>query len=199
MGQLHGEEFTKGENTRIVSFVSADRSLELDEITIRNNMPEAPLGTKWLRNEKSRLVARASSGAGRIAVRHVVDGKTLHDRIELGGPIPGVAQQGAEVLPGQYYAWENDYNEPLIVDTAFSPAFDPEFYSERTEEEIQLREAMHHVADLYLEPDDLAFLDELGDSDAILNYMYGRLLDTGQDPDEILKKFNVTEDKQENN
>lgn len=190
MGQIYAEEFSKGENTRIVSFVARDGSLELDEITVRNNMPEVRLGNAWLRNEKSHLVARAISGSGRIAVRQVVDGKTLQERMELGDP-----EHGAEVLPGQYYAWENDYNEPLVVAAAFSPAFDQEFYVERTEKEIQRREALEAVADVYLEADDLPALEALTDSHAILNYLYDRLLDVGQDPTDILKKFYVTEDK----
>lgn len=192
MGQLHSEEFTKGEGTRIVSFVAEDKSVELDEITVTKNMPEAPFGTVWLRNEKSRLIARAISGSGRIAVRTVVQGEVLQERMELGDPA-----QAAEVAPGQYYAWQNDYNEPLVVSATFAPAFDPELYVERSEEEIMRLDALLVIADTYLGADDVAIVSTLKTSDSVLNFLYGRLLDVGQDPKSILGKFNNSEIKKE--
>ena len=61
--------------------------------------------------------------------------------------------------------------------------------------EGEAEKSLFEITAAYLEAEDAAFLDELDEFDAGLNHIYGRLLEMGEDPDEILLKFNVIEEK----
>ena len=47
----------------------------------------------------------------------------------------------------------------------------------------------------FLEQDDVEFIATL-DEEETINYLYGRLLNMGEDPDEILERFGVTESEE---
>ena len=51
------------------------------------------------------------------------------------------------------------------------------------------------ICALFLEKDDVAFIATL-DEEETINYLYGRLLDMGEDPDETLERFGVTESEE---
>lgn len=43
-------------------------------------------------------------------------------------------------------------------------------------------------------PDDIYFiLEQLEDEDDVVGFLYGQLLDIGEDPDEVLQRYGITE------
>ena len=58
----------------------------------------------------------------------------------------------------------------------------------------QLRvEGLKEVCERYLDPEDIEFLEEMEDEDERVGYVYGRLLDIGEDPDDLFEQYGVTE------
>ena len=68
----------------------------------------------------------------------------------------------------------------------FSPQPNPE--SER-------QAALRRIIERFV-PEDAEFLDEMDEEDQ-LGYIYGQLLEMGENPDEILHAFGVTEESDE--
>lgn len=54
---------------------------------------------------------------------------------------------------------------------------------------------MIEICAQFLNQDDVEFMAEL-DEEGKIAYLYGRLLDMGEDPDEILERFGVTESEE---
>lgn len=61
--------------------------------------------------------------------------------------------------------------------------------------EEMLRRALDRLIETYL-PDDKEFLEDMDEPDQ-LGYIYGRLLEGNEDPDEILAEFGITEKNDE--
>ncbi len=61
--------------------------------------------------------------------------------------------------------------------------------------ELERETALRQVIEQYL-PEDAEFLADMDEEDK-LGYMYGQLLEMGEDPDEILHEFGVTEENDE--
>ena len=57
--------------------------------------------------------------------------------------------------------------------------------------EFERETALRRLIEQYL-PEDVEFLGDMDDEDK-LGYVYGQLLEQGEDPDEILREFGVTE------
>lgn len=69
-------------------------------------------------------------------------------------------------------------------------------YETGHEEESNIELALKEVVSAYLDQDDAMFIDvELQAVEDIINYVYGRLLELGEDPDVILKECGVTEEE----
>lgn len=66
-----------------------------------------------------------------------------------------------------------------------------EFIS-RSNPELEREAALLRVIEQYF-PEDTDFLADMDEEDK-LGYIYGQLLEAGQDPDEILQEFGVTEE-----
>ncbi|HEU0266603.1 MAG TPA: hypothetical protein VFQ70_03175 [Candidatus Saccharimonadaceae bacterium] len=63
------------------------------------------------------------------------------------------------------------------------------------DDEIFLR--IHQVLDAYF-PEDKLFVEVEGmDTEDAINFAYTQLLETGEDPDEILREFGLTEENDE--
>jgi len=56
---------------------------------------------------------------------------------------------------------------------------------------------LKELAGQYLDIDDVEFLDGIDDEEERLSYVYGRLLELGENPDEILQEFGVIEGDKE--
>lgn len=54
-------------------------------------------------------------------------------------------------------------------------------------------EALKQLTAEYLDADDAAFLDELDTEEERISYVYGRLLELGEDPEEVLIETGVIE------
>lgn len=70
-----------------------------------------------------------------------------------------------------------------------------EFISEKDIEKETRRSGLKELASQYFVIDDVEFLDEMDDEEEIIGYIYGRLLELGEDPEEVLNEFGVTERK----
>ena len=64
---------------------------------------------------------------------------------------------------------------------------------EQSEAEHVRHEALKSVVGEYLDADDAIFLDEIDDEEERIEYVYGRLLEQGEDPDKVLEQAGVTE------
>ena len=60
-------------------------------------------------------------------------------------------------------------------------------------EETSRFEALKQVTAEYLDADDAAFLDELDTEEERINYVFGRLLELGENPEEVLMETGVIE------
>jgi hypothetical protein len=70
----------------------------------------------------------------------------------------------------------------------------PEFVSIPYDPEALKRiEALRGIVEEFLDPEDAEFVADMDDEDEILNYVYGRLLAEGHDPDEVFAAAGVTE------
>ena len=61
--------------------------------------------------------------------------------------------------------------------------------------EFDREEALRQLIEQYL-PEDVEFLEDMDEEDTP-GYVYGQLLEMGEDPDEILQKFGITEGSNE--
>lgn len=61
--------------------------------------------------------------------------------------------------------------------------------------EFERQAALQQLIEQYL-PEDIDFLEEMDEEDK-LGYIYGQLLELGEDPDEVLHEFGVTEENDE--
>lgn len=61
--------------------------------------------------------------------------------------------------------------------------------------ERERAKGMIEICAQFLNQDDVEFMAELDEEEKIA-YLYGRLLDMGEDPDEILEQFGITERKE---
>lgn len=52
--------------------------------------------------------------------------------------------------------------------------------------ELEIELQLLKAASEHLDREDIEFLDDLEDADAQLYYVYGRLIDLGKDPDDII-------------
>ncbi len=68
---------------------------------------------------------------------------------------------------------------------------------ENDNEQASRYEGLKNIAAEYLDADDAAFLDELDDEDERISYVYGRLLEQGEDPDEVLQQNGVIENEEQ--
>ena len=66
---------------------------------------------------------------------------------------------------------------------------------EHDSEVLARHEALRGIVANYLDVDDAVFLDEMDDEDERIGYVYGRLLEQGEDPDEVLLENGVIEDE----
>lgn len=60
--------------------------------------------------------------------------------------------------------------------------------------EIEIRVGLYDALVAHLDNDDKEFIDEIYDLEERLNYIYGRLIEEGKDPDEILQQYGVLEE-----
>lgn len=64
-------------------------------------------------------------------------------------------------------------------------------------EDIDRLMAMHRVVEVFF-PDDVAFiLEQLLDEEDEISFLYGQLLEVGEDPDEVLTTYGVIEREEE--
>ena len=61
--------------------------------------------------------------------------------------------------------------------------------------ELERETALRQLIEQYL-PEDVEFLADMDEEDK-LGYIYGQLLEMGENPDEILREFGVTEEDDE--
>lgn len=66
----------------------------------------------------------------------------------------------------------------------------------QSNEDMNRLVAISRLVDHYF-PDDKKFmLEQLADEEDIVTFLYGSLLEIGEDPDEILRTFGITEEKE---
>lgn len=142
---------------------------------------------EWARNHGVTENVVIVSGRGGVAIRGV-------GYLELDALAPIESQKRAvTVHPGQWFRWQSDSDEKMVISMLTSPAFYAEQYETQSEESISFREELHEVAKGHLDESDFEFLEEFSDVEGMLSYIYGRLLDLGKDADEILKEYNIIE------
>lgn len=192
MAEVEGQRFENGNNCRIVSYVSPDGLIEADTISITGEYPVGEFGEVWAKNEESHLLAKISSGSGRIAIRQVIDGEVVPTIIDL-------TPSNAVYIPADtWYGYQSGKGEEMTIDATFVPPFSPDHYKIASEETLRVLAAIHGLVKEELDSSDLTFLVEASpDVDDALGMVYGRLIEEGKDPDTLLQQYGIIEQNKE--
>lgn len=183
-----GEVIQNGETCTVTGvYTHPEGMYELEIVAVRGRYPDvADDEMTWARNTESRLTVRTLKGIGAIAIRGVGE-YTLVERIPREGE-----QTAVDIPAGTYYAWMSKNGGEFSAIAISDPVVDEEKHEVKTESEILREEGMAQLALEHLTQDDKDFLQDLDEEERV-GYVYGRLLEEGEDPDEILIKFGVIE------
>lgn len=142
---------------------------------------------QWARNEHATEDVVVISGRGRAAVRG-----TAYQLLDADAPAEA-QQRTASIPAGEWFRWEVAPDEEMVMSMLTRPAFSKELYKIWTEAEVAQHEALLTTAYEFLDEDDTEYLQTIADFSEYLAYIYSRLIDKDQDPDEILQANGVLE------
>lgn len=144
--------------------------LDIATLSITGRYPEGG----WAMNEVSHEMVFVQRGLGWLALRD--QGKLIN--LKEG--------DGVYVPAGERFAWGGD----MAIVMACYPPFSPDQYSVETYDTEHIK--LHMVALEYLDIEDIEFMmTELDEYEDQLGYVYGKLIEEGEDPDEILQEAEI--------
>lgn len=175
MPKLEGQPFINSDTCDGVAYLADDAPLDFSEVHIHGRYPVAG----FARNNESHEIVHVLHGVGRLM-------------FAVGEEMSLETGQVVHVPARQWFAWEGDMKLGMSCSLPFNTE-QYDVFEIDVGDEVFMR--VHQTLDKYF-PEDKLFVEMEGmNLDDIVGFLYGQLIEAGEDPDEIFRDFGITEEE----